>query len=153
MRHIEAVRETGDGRSHWVATAPLGMRDEWDAEITTAIPDREISWRALPDSTVRHEGTVRFVPAPGDRGTEVHVDLVYLPPAGPVGVAIAKILGEEPEQTVSEDLRRLKQVLETGSIVRSEATLGERRLRQRPAQPLENPAEAGKAHAILENVR
>ncbi len=154
MRHLQSVRETAGGRSHWIATAPLGARVEWDAEIVNDIPDTEISWRALPDSAVHHEGTVRFVPAPGDRGTEVHVDFTYQPPAGPLGVAIAKLLGEEPEQQVSEDLRRLKQVLETGSIVRSEATLGERRLRQRPAQPLENPQEAMQApHAVLEGVR
>jgi uncharacterized membrane protein len=153
MRHLQSVREISGGRSHWVATAPMGARVEWDAEITNDIPDREISWRALPDSAIRHEGTVRFVPAPGDRGTEVHVDFTYQPPAGPLGVAIAKLLGEEPEQQVSEDLRRLKQVLETGSIVRSEATLGERRLRQRPAQPLEDPRAMQTPHAVLEAVR
>jgi uncharacterized membrane protein len=153
MRHLESVRETAGGRSHWVATAPLGAQVEWDAEITNDIPDSEISWRALPDSAVRHEGTVRFVSAPGDRGTEVHVDFTYQPPAGPLGVAIAKLLGEEPEQQVSEDLRRLKQVMETGAIVRSEATLGERRLRQRPAQPLENPQAMQVPHAVLEGVR
>lgn len=137
MRHLEEVTELDERRSHWVATAPMGMRVEWDAEITDDIEDTEISWRSVPDSTIRHEGTVRFVPAPGDRGTEVHVDLTYQPPAGPVGVAIAKLAGEEPEQQISEDLRRLKQVLETGRVVVSEATAGERRLRQRPAQPLE----------------
>ena len=136
MRHLQAVTETDERRSHWVATAPMGMQVEWDAEITADIPDTEIAWRSLPDSTVRHEGVVRFVPAPGDRGTEVHVELTYQPPAGPIGVAIAKLFGEEPEQQISEDLRRLKQVMETGRVVVSEATGGERRLRQRPAQPV-----------------
>ncbi|MBV9870066.1 MAG: SRPBCC family protein [Frankiaceae bacterium] len=137
MRHLEEVDELDERRSHWVATAPMGMRVEWDAEITNDIEDTEISWRSVADSAVRHEGTVRFVPAPGGRGTEVHVELTYQPPAGPVGVAIAKLTGEEPEQQISEDLRRLKQVLETGGVAVSEATRGERRLRQRPAQPLE----------------
>jgi uncharacterized membrane protein len=154
MRHLQEVRELDDRRSHWVATAPLGSVVEWDAEITNEIPDREIAWRSLPNSTVHHEGTVRFVPAPGDRGTEVHVELTYQPPAGPVGVAIAKLMGEEPEQQISEDLRRLKQVIETGSIVTSEATMGERRLRQRPAQPLEGQQRsAGTARMTTETAR
>ena len=142
MRHLEEVRELDERRSHWVATAPLGMRVEWDAEITEDVPDSRISWRSVEGSGVTHAGTVRFVPAPGDRGTEVHVELTYQPPAGPIGVAIAKLLGEEPAQQISEDLRRLKQVLETGSIVRSEATGAEWRLRQRPAQPTPTPEPA-----------
>jgi len=139
MAHLEEVRQTGPDRSHWKARGPLGMDVEWDAEITEDVPGERISWRALPSSTVKHEGTVRFVPAPGDRGTEVHVEMVYEPPAGPIGVAIAKLTGEEPETQVAEDLRRLKQVIETGSVVWSDATRGERKLRQRPAQPLAEP--------------
>ena len=136
MRHLEEVRELDGRRSHWRATAPVGATVEWDAEITEEVADERISWRSVAGSAVRHEGTVRFVPAPGNRGTEVHVELTYQPPAGPIGVAIAKIFGEEPKQQVSEDLRRFKQVMETGTVVHSEATNGERRLRQRPAQPV-----------------
>lgn len=136
MRHLESVEELDARRSHWVATAPLGTRVEWDAEITNDEPDRVIAWRSAPGAQVRHEGMVRFVPAPGDRGTEVHVDLTYAPPAGPLGVALAKLTGEEPSQQIAEDLRRLKQILETGQVIRSEAMAGGRRVRQRPAQPL-----------------
>ncbi|MEJ7749164.1 MAG: SRPBCC family protein [Candidatus Limnocylindrales bacterium] len=135
MRHLEDVRVIDERRSHWTVKAPAGMTVEWDAEISAEEQDRSISWRAMPDSTVRHEGTVRFEPAPGDRGTEVHVELLYAPPLGPIGVALAKLLGEEPAQQVSDDLRRFKQVMETGQVVTSDAVLGDRRLRQHPAQP------------------
>ena len=136
MRHLEDVRQLDDRRSHWVATAPFGTTVEWDAEITDDVPEDRISWRSVDGSSVRHAGTVRFKDAPGDRGTEVHVELTYEPPAGPIGVALAKLTGEEPSQQISEDLRRFKQLMETGAIPRSEATNGERRLRQRPAQPV-----------------
>lgn len=136
MRHLESVQELDARRSHWVATGPLDTRVEWDAEIITDEPDRLIAWRSAPGAQVRHEGMVRFLPAPGDRGTEVHVDLTYAPPAGPLGVALAKVTGREPSQQISEDLRRLKQILETGQVIRSEAMAGGRRFRQRPAQPL-----------------
>ena len=135
MRHLEDVTVLDDRRSRWTATAPFGTHVSWEAEIIADEPGRRLAWRALPGSTVRHEGEVRFVPAPGDRGTEVHVEITYEPPAGAIGVGVAKLLGEEPETQMKEDLRRLKQILETGVVVRSEATFGERRLKQAPAQP------------------
>jgi len=117
MRHVEEVRETGDGRSHWVASAPAGMTVDWDAEITEDRPGERLAWRALPGSKVRNAGAVTFAEAPGGRGTEVRVELTYEPPAGPLGVVVAKLFGEEPSQQVKDDLRRLKQVLETGDVV------------------------------------
>ncbi|MFD0787308.1 cyclase, partial [Micromonospora azadirachtae] len=83
---------------------------------------------------------VRFVPAPGERGTEVRVQLGYAPPAGALGRAVAKLFGEEPEQQVRDDLRRFKQVLETGDVVRSEGSpegiSARQQIMQRPAQPM-----------------
>ena len=49
------------------------------------------------------------------RGTEVPGDYIF-PPAGSLGSFAAWLLGEEPGQQVREDLRRLKQVMETGEI-------------------------------------
>jgi hypothetical protein len=72
--------------------------------------------------------------------TEVHVVLVYEIPGGKVGKAVAKYFGEEPHQQLDDDLRRLKQVLETGEVVRSDGAPWGKRAReefpQRPAQPL-----------------
>ena len=77
----------------------------------------------------------------GDRGTEVRVRLDYAPPGGRLGAGVARLLGEEPDNQVAGDLRRLKQILETGEVVVSEAVVGGRSRRQRPAQPAE-PATA-----------
>lgn len=59
---------------------------------------------------------------------------------GAVGKAVAKYFGEEPHQQLDDDLRRLKQVLETGEVVRSDGAPWGKRARkefpQRPAQPL-----------------
>jgi uncharacterized membrane protein len=118
MRHLEEVRtEAGSNRSHWRATAPFGAKVEWDAELTEDHPGTRLAWRSLEGSPVTHEGEVRFDDAPGDRGTQVTVDFRYAPPAGVMGVAIAKVAGEEPEQQVAGDLRRFKQLLEVGEIV------------------------------------
>jgi uncharacterized membrane protein len=122
MYHLEEVRVIDDRRSHWVANAPAGASVEWDAEITEDVPNQRIAWRSLPDADVTSSGSVEFRRAPGDRGTELHVQIHYDPPAGKLGAIVAKLFGEEPSQQVGDDLRRLKQVLETGEVVRSEAS-------------------------------
>ena len=113
MKHVESVVVKDDRHSHWVAKAPLGMKVEWDAEIISEVPNQLIGWRSEGDGDVDNAGSVRFVRV-ADGGTEVRVMLQYDPPAGLVGVAMAKILGEEPEQQVQEDLARFKQVMEAG---------------------------------------
>ena len=122
MEHLESVSEVNDRVSHWVAKAPAGTSVEWDAEIVDDQPDRSIGWRTLPDSQVTHEGMVSFEPEIGGRGTIVRVEMLYVPPAGKVGVWIARMFGEEPALQVADDLRRLKQLLETGEVA---TTLGQ----------------------------
>jgi uncharacterized membrane protein len=141
MAHLESVDTLLDGRSHWRATGPAGMKVEWDAEVVSDRTGELIAWRTAPGAEIVHTGIVGFVAAPGDRGTEVHVDIEYAPPAGRAGSIIGKLFGEEPELQVRDDLRRFKQVMETGEVVRSdgtpEGTLARRLVAQRPAQPLE----------------
>jgi uncharacterized membrane protein len=127
-------------RSHWTARGPVGKAIEWDARIVDDRPGSLIVWRSSDGATVRNSGSVRFADAPGGRGTEVHVELRFDPPGGVVGAAFARLLGEHPDQQIRDDLRRFKQVLETGEVVRSEGSPegvhGIRQLRQRPAQPV-----------------
>jgi len=110
MDHLESVTVLDEERSHWVAKAPAGTKVEWDASIQDEIENELIDWQSLPGSDVDNAGSVHFTPA--GEGTEVRVVLSYDPPAGKVGAAVAKLLGEEPEQQVEEDLRRFKQVME-----------------------------------------
>jgi len=123
MRHLESVETTGEGRSHWKAKGPAGTAIEWDAETTEDRPNELIAWRSVEGADVDNDGVVRFTPAAGGRGTEVHVELNYEPPAGKLGAMVAKLFGEEPSGQVTDDLRRFKQVLETGEVVYSDASL------------------------------
>jgi uncharacterized membrane protein len=116
MRHLESITVINEKRSHWKAKAPAGKTIEWNAEITQEIPNELIAWRSDESDEVKHSGEVRFERAPGARGTEVHVDFQYDPPAGALGAVIAKLLGEDPQTQVQEDLRRFKQLLEAGEI-------------------------------------
>lgn len=120
MRHLQSVQSTGDGRSHWVAKGPMGILVEWDAEVITERENELIGWRSVGDSEVDTAGSVHFTTAPGDRGTEVKVVLKYDPPAGQIGVAVARLLGESPSQQIHDDLRRFKQIMEVGTVPTTE---------------------------------
>ncbi|HEX5580384.1 MAG TPA: SRPBCC family protein, partial [Gemmatimonadaceae bacterium] len=141
MRHLESVRVLDDRRSHWVARAPAGRTVEWEAEIVEDRPNELIAWRSVAGADVDNAGHVRFSDAPGGRGTEVTVALRYDPPAGKLGAAVAKLFHEEPGQQVEEDLRRFKQVMETGDIVVSDATVDRG---PHPAQPVAHRGRAGR---------
>ena len=135
MYHVEAVSSAGD-RSHWIVKAPGGTV-EWDAEIVEEQPGERLTWRSLEGSDVHHQGSVRFRDAPADRGTEVDVELQYDAPGGSAGVMVAKLFGEQPAQQIRDDLRRFKQVMETGEVVRSDGSLegaGQGLLKQRASQ-------------------
>jgi uncharacterized membrane protein len=140
MAHLEEVRVTSEGRSHWRAAAPFGREVEWDAETTDDVAGQRIARRSLEGADVPNSGEVRFVPAPGGRGTEVHVTINYEMPGGALGKAAAKYFGEEPSQQLDDDLRRFKQVIETGEVIRSDGAPRGKQAReefpQHPARPL-----------------
>jgi uncharacterized membrane protein len=152
MDHLESVEPRGERGSFWRAKAPAGMKVEWEAELVDDRPGERISWRSRSGAVVQSSGTVRFSDAPADRGTEVRVEMEYQAPGGLLAATVAGLFGEEPQQQVRDDLRRLKQVMETGIVVRSEGspegTSTRRLLRQRPAQPL--TGQDGKRAPILE---
>lgn len=113
MRSVESVRVESDRRSHWVAKAPGGIRVEWDSEIIDDTPNRLISWRSL-NADVPNAGSVHFDPAPGGRGTLVRVRMSHDMPT--LSGLAARLFGKMPQRQVREDLRRFKQLLETGEI-------------------------------------
>ena len=140
MAHVDDVQVSGPRTSHWKVSAPFDREVEWDAETTEQVPGSLVSWRSTEGADVANAGDVRFVPAPDRISTEVHVTLTYDAPGGALGRALAKYFGEDPSQHLDDDLRRFKQVMETGQVVRSDgAPWGKRARRefpQHPAQPL-----------------
>jgi len=91
-----------------------------------------------PDYIAESEASVEFRAAPGDRGTEIRVDIGE---QGKLGAIVQGLFGGAALPKVKDDLRRFKQHVETGEIPRSdgspEGERAERKLKQRPAQPLE----------------
>lgn len=122
MKHLESVQIIDDRRSHWKAKAPAGTSVEWDAELTVDQPGQLLAWHSAQGADIANGGTVGFERAAGGRGTIVHVHLQYNPPGGQAGALIAKLFGEEPARQIDEDLRRFKQLIETGEVA---TTLGQ----------------------------
>jgi hypothetical protein len=95
-----------------------------------------------PEYVQEAEAAVTFVDAPGDRGTEIHVNLDHQAPGGKLGEIVMKLIGSDPVAKVKDDLRHFKQRVETGEVARSDGSPEgeqlERKLKQRPAQPLED---------------
>ncbi len=116
MEHLESVTVLTPQRSRWTARGPAGTRVGWEAEIHNEMPDQLIAWRSLAGSDVPNTGSVHFTPVAGGQSTEVRVVLSYDPPAGRLGAAVARLFGEEPHRQVDEDLRRFKQVMESGEV-------------------------------------
>lgn len=116
MHSLESVRQLDERRSRWVAKGPLATRLEWTSEITADRPGEELAWRTLDDSGAANAGSVKFESAPAGRGTIVRVSLHYSPLGGALGAGLVRLLGHDPQSRIREDLRRFKQVLETGEI-------------------------------------
>ena len=116
MSHLESVQDLGNGKSEWVARGPLQMRIQWTAQVVDKREGQWLVWRSEPDSVLPNSGSVQFRRAPGNRGTEVTAAMQYMPPAGKLGKAFAKLFGKDPSQTIREDLRHFKQLMETGEI-------------------------------------
>ena len=83
---------------------------------------------------------ISYAPAPGNRGTEVRVVLDQSVPGGALGQKVAAVVGTDPQRRLDDALRRFKQLVETGEVIRSEAspdgTDAKQQRRQRAAQPL-----------------
>ena len=119
MPNVESVRADGDDRSFWRIRGPGGTHWEYEARIINDEPGRLVAWQSTGNADVQHAGSVRFIDAPAGRGTEVHFNVEYLPPAGTVGRFGAKLLrliGQAPHNDVREGLRNFKRLMETGEL-------------------------------------
>ena len=121
MENVKSVDLLESGRSRWIVAGP-GDRDvELTSEITKDRPGEYIAWRACEDSDIDHEGWIEFRDNAFERGTEVRVFISYDPPGGVVGKVVAKVMQREPRLQARRELRRFKQLMETGEVSTSKA--------------------------------
>ncbi len=116
MRHLESVEKVTDTISHWRAKGPAGTIVEWDAEVFNEVPPKLIAGRSIEGAEVVSAGSVNFDIAGPARGTRITVHMQYSPPGGKLGAKVAKLFGADAETEVREDLRRVKQIVESGEV-------------------------------------
>ncbi len=116
MRSVESVTPADGLRLHWRLRGPLRSSWEWDAQITTDRPGECIAWKSVEGAEIQQAGMVSFGPATGQRGTFVRLSQHYRPSAGSIGVKLAKLFASDPRSEAREDLRRFRQLIETGEI-------------------------------------
>lgn len=119
MENIESVSIGDERRSHWVVQAPGGRTVEWDAVLNEDIPGELIAWSSVENAEIKNAGRIEFWDAAPGRGTIVTATIAYEPPAGRLGQLVAKLFQEDPKIQARRDLRRFKQVLETGEVATS----------------------------------
>ena len=115
MENVERIDILDDQRSHWVVKAPAGKTVEWDARITAEEQGKFIEWTSEPGADIANGGRIEFKDA-GARGTVVTATIAYDPPGGVIGKIIAKMFQREPGIQARRDLRRFKQLMETGEV-------------------------------------
>ena len=121
MDNIASIEPIDADRSRWTVKAPAGREVSWESVIVNDIPGKEITWRSAPGADVDNSGRIEFHDA-GERGTVVRAVIAYDPPGGVIGQLIAKLFQREPRIQARRDLRRLKQLMETGEIATAART-------------------------------
>jgi uncharacterized membrane protein len=116
MENIQSVTVLDDNRSHWVVRGPAKSDLEWDSQIVEDVPGEVIAWRSVEGASVENSGRVEFRESSNGRGTIVTVTIAYDPPGGALGKAFAKVFRREPKIQARQELRRFKQLMETGEL-------------------------------------
>lgn len=116
MDNVREVSMLDRERSQWTIEGPAGSTVTLLTRIVEDKPGETIAWVSEPDSQIETDGRVEFADAPPGRGTYVRLLIRYKPPAGAIGQAIAKLFQREPNVQARRDLRRFKQLVETGEV-------------------------------------
>ena len=115
MDRIAQVEVLDETRSRWTATGPMGRSWTWESEVVEDRPGELIAWESLPGADLPNRGWVQFAPAGGDgRQTEVRYFVEFDPPGGVIGEAIAGAFHTAPREMIRGDLRRFRELVESG---------------------------------------
>ncbi len=116
MDNVRSIEKIEDKKSRWTIEAPAGKTVELVTEMTHDVPGERIAWKSVEGSDITTAGEAIFSDAAPGRGTIVQLVMTYDPPAGAIGKLVAKLFQREPNIQARRDLRRFKQLLETGEV-------------------------------------
>lgn len=113
--HFAEVTPLDDRTADWTAHGPAGGEYRWRTEVEDTAA-HELRWSSLDGADVANAGVLAFRPAPGDRGTELHLDVRFKPPGGIVGEAVGKLFHIVPAEIVYKALYKFRALALTGEI-------------------------------------
>ena len=116
MEIVKSVEDLGGGRSRWSIKGPAGKDIALVTRLVEDVPGQRIAWESEDGSDIDTAGVLELTDAPPGRGTYVCLLMSYDPPGGAIGRGIAKLLQREPSLQARRDLRRFKQLMETGEV-------------------------------------
>jgi uncharacterized membrane protein len=116
MENIESVTEIEPTRSRWRVKAPANTSVEWESIITEDVPGEVIAWTSADDADIKNSGRIVFHDSTNGRGTLVTATIAYDAPGGALGKLFATLFQREPKAQARHELRRFKQLMETGEI-------------------------------------
>ncbi|MFC0504058.1 SRPBCC family protein [Micromonospora costi] len=111
---VMVVERTGPATFRWTIQGPLGLRLRSSIRVTEERTNELIRYETTAAPALRGQWVVRFAPASGPGRTEVHETLTT--PFGRLGLAALALMGKPPAAETAANLRRLKQLLETGEV-------------------------------------
>lgn len=115
-----------DDIADWIARGPAGGQYRWRTKIIDTGAD-DIRWTTLDDADVPNTGVLALRPAPGDRGTELHLDVRFDPPGGIVGKVASKLFHIVPDEIVLTALYKFRALAATGEIPTTDPQLAARK--------------------------
>lgn len=116
LNYLDSVVDLGNGHSRWTAKLLKGGVS-WESEIIEDLPGQRLEWRTVRGSELPNRGCVTFKPILGGSATEVCLEMQI---GHGAGATLASLVAG-PQ--IDGDLRRVKQVLETGEVMRSDASI------------------------------
>jgi len=111
---VMAIEPLGLTTSRWTIQGPLGIRAHWKVRVTEERPNELIRYQTVSSPALRTYWEVHFAPKSGTGETEVRE--VMKAPLGRLGRAALALIGKFPAEEQTSNLRRLKQVMETGRV-------------------------------------
>jgi len=126
--HVTSVVASGSSHVRWQLALPGGHKLDWASELSADIPGRRLVWRSVDKAPIASSGFITFDSLGEKRGTLVRAGLRYEPPSdGVLARSFLQLFRSLPEKLLQNELRRFKQLMETGEIATTEGQPAGRR--------------------------
>jgi uncharacterized membrane protein len=110
---VVRIEATGDRASRWTIKAPLGFELHWTVVVTDMRRDAFIAYQT-ESAAAPARWEISFSPGAAP-GTTVVQEVMSMP-GGRIAQAALAAIGKPPVKEVRANLRRLKELLETGHV-------------------------------------